>query len=500
MTLVANFKLYGAFMVDRWLGFSSRNFSMMLVASATVAGCGTSPTNLGTGGQGAEAISSSSSTGAGGSGSNSASSSSSASGMGGFGGTGAGGAGPGGMAGAGGGTCIGDPTCVCAFQTKIAGYTEHDGLRAIDPAHFDLVDTETWTSYAAAIDALGLPYVALDALNLNRIGTKPDATLAANLATVVGYQGAFEWEAGDQNVSYWIPQGLTGGVAGARNYVIVSWHYDETNIANDPNPPASGDKGVRLAFADVTTLGGDVPYRHLLLVEPKGAAGLASVNIHAGGMALYGPYLYVADTSRGVRVFDTTRIMATSSAAACSDQIGKVGADVCAYGYAYALPQIGGYYYPSGTDASCRAKFSYLSLDTTSDPPSLLSGEYDNDVTVGIYSRLLRFPLDAGSHKLAVDPQNVVHANGAWYAGNRNIQGATAINGKFFLNATRYNGALFTGSVNQASKVYLASDNKWGYMPEGIHYVPASGRLFINTEGHANMPRIVYAVKASSIP
>lgn len=476
---------------------------------ATFCACSTPPTNLGTGG--------SASGGAAGMASDTSSSSGIA-GMGGFGGTGTGGAGTGGMgaggagtggmagagtggmAGAGGGTCIGDPTCVCPFQKTIAGYSEHDGLRAIDPAHFDLVDTGTWTTYQAAVDALGLPFVALEALSLNRTGTKPDTALAADLATVVGYQGGFEWEAGDQNVSYWIPQGLTGGAAGARNYVIVSWHYDETNIADDPNPPASGDKGIRVSFADVTTLGGDVPYRHILLVEPKGATGLSSVNIHAGGMALYGNYLYVADTSRGVRVFDTTRMMATSSSAACSDQIGKVGTEVCAYGYAYALPQMGGFYYPAGTDASCRAKFSYLSLDTTSNPPSLISGEYDNDVNVGIYSRLLRFPLDALTHKLAVDPQNVAHANGAWYAGNRNVQGATAINGKFFLNATRYNGSLFTGAVNQASKVYLSADGKWGYMSEGIHYVPASGRLFINTEGHANMPRIVYAVKASDIP
>lgn len=425
---------------------------------------------------------------------------------GGFGGTSVGGmggsasGGSGGAGGAGGGTCIGDPTCVCPSKNLIAGYSEHDGLRAIDPAHFDLVDTGTWATYTAVIDALGLPFVAMDALNLNRTGTKPDAALGADLATVVGYQGAFEWEAGDQTVSYWIPQGLTGGTSGGRNYVIVSWHYDEVNIAADPNPPASGDKGVRLSFADVSTLGGDVPYRHILLVEPKGPTGLASVDIHAGGLALVGPYLYVADTSRGVRVFDTTRIMATSTSAACSSLIGKSGAETCAYGYAYALPQIGGYYYPAGTDATCRAKFSYLSVDTTSNPPSLISGEYDNDVTTGIYSRLLRFPLDPASSKLAVDPQNVAHANAAWYAGSRNIQGATAINGKFFLNATRYNGGLFTGAVNQASKVYLASDGKWGYMPEGIHYMPASDRLFINTEGHTNMPRIVYAVKAASIP
>jgi hypothetical protein len=382
----------------------------------------------------------------------------------------------------------------------LAGYVENDGLRAIDPAHFALVDTGAWATSAALIDGLGLPKVAVDALSLNRTATKPDAALAADLATVVGYQGGFEWEAGDQSVTYWVPQGLTGATVGAREYVAVSWHYDETHLADDPSPPASGDKGVRLSLADVKTLGGNVAYRHLLLVEPSAAAGFTSVNIHAGGLAWFGPYLYVADSSHGLRVFDTSRIVAVSSAAACSAQIGTVGAEVCGYGYGYALPEVGRYFYAAGTAASCRAKFSYLSLDATTNPPSLIAGEYDNDPVTGIYSRLLRFPLDPATHRLATDAAGAAHASGAWYAGNRNVQGATAIAGKFFLNATRFSGALFTGQEGQASKVYKASAGKWAWMPEGIHHVPASGRLFLNTEGNVNMPRIVIAAKASAIP
>ncbi|MEO7329378.1 MAG: hypothetical protein ABI193_12415 [Minicystis sp.] len=37
------------------------------------------------------------------------------------------------------------------------------------------------------------------------------------------------------------------------------------------------------------------------------------------------------------------------------------------------------------------------------------------------------------------------------------------------------------------------------WMPEGIHHVSASGRLFVNTEGHTNMPRLAMALKASAI-
>jgi hypothetical protein len=50
-------------------------------------------------------------------------------------------------------------------------------------------------------------------------------------------------------------------------------------------------------------------YRHVLLVEPyrdrAGNPSFRAVPVHAGGIAWYGHYLYVADTYAGFRVFDT---------------------------------------------------------------------------------------------------------------------------------------------------------------------------------------------------
>ncbi|MCA9684751.1 MAG: hypothetical protein KC457_21380, partial [Myxococcales bacterium] len=396
-------------------------------------------------------------------------------------------------------TDLWEPSCTCPENGPIAGYAEHDGLRAIDGSNFALVDTQAWAANQALIDELGLAKVGLDDLDLNRTGTPPTGALQSFLSGMVDYQGGFEWQSGDQSVSYWIPQGLSGGTSPNHDWVIVSWHYDETHIADDANPPASGDKGVRLSFAAVDDLGGDVPYRHVLLAQPDAQAGLASIDIHAGGLAFYPPYLYVADTSRGLRVFDTTQFLVTATTD-CGDKIGKQGDAVCAYGYAYALPQVGAYFYPQGLPKPCKPVFSFLSLDQTSQPPSLISGEYDNDVNVGIYSRLLRFPLDADSKLPLLGPTDAVRASGAWYAGNRNIQGAAAIDDEFLLNATRYSGALFTGAVDQASTVYRASNGDWGWMPEGIHHDPDSGLVFIDTEGHANMPRLVFAADAASIP
>lgn len=373
-------------------------------------------------------------------------------------------------------------TCACPKNGPIAGYSEHDGLRSISADNFVLRDTNTWTTYANTFDALGLPKVGLDVLPLNRtatsMGNKPWA----------GFGGGFFWDSGDLAVDYWIPQGLAGGTAGTRSFIAVSWHYE--NIG-DPNPPTDGtDKGSRISFAEVSSLSAGVTYRHVLFVEPDGTRGIKPVNIHVGGLAWSGSLLYVADTSRGLRVFDLSRISRVSTANNCNTIAGKSGNDVCAYGYEYVLPQVGGYYFPSGLSASCKPLFSFVALDRSTTPHTLISGEYDNDAT-GIYSRVLRWPLTSTG--------GFMKATGAWYAGSRNVQGAIASGSKFFMNATRYSGALITGSVGSPSRVLKASDDDWGWMPEGM-YISAAGNLWVSTEGHANLARSVFYARIADVP
>lgn len=282
--------------------------------------------------------------------------------------------------------------------------------------------------------------------------------------------------------------------------VAVAWHYESANVAFDPNPSSDGaDKGVRVSFADVTGSTASVTYRHALLVEPDPTRGFKPVPIHGGGLAWSGSLLYVADTSRGLRVFDLTRISKVATAAACATRAGVAAGQACAYGYEYVLPQVGGYYFPSGLSPSCRAKFSFVSLDRSTTPDSLVSGEFDDDPALGLYSRLLRWPLESASSRLKTGPTGVVTASGAWYAGNRNLQGAVSAGPRFFLNSTRYEGALFSGAVGALPTTLRASDDRWGYMPEGMH-LSASGRLWVSTEGHSLLPRSVYFVLASGLP
>lgn len=392
-----------------------------------------------------------------------------------------------------------DSDCTCPKDGPISGYAEHDGLRKIDATRFMLRDTGTWDKYAALVDGLGLTAVPLGDLPLNRKMT------AMGAKGWIGFKKGWFWESGDRAVSYWIPQGLGGGTTGGKTFRVVGWHYDEADNAADAHQAvdeSDRDKGVRVSFVETTDTS-NVNYRHVLLVEPTSSngRGFKPVKNHVGGLAWKWPYLYVADTSRGMRAFDMRRILRVNTTEACDSRAGKHGSVYCAYGYGYVLPQVGGYYFPSGMNSSCKPKFSYISLDRGGEKASILSGEYFNETGSNIYGRLLRWPL-GGDGRLAADENGIVQASGAWYAGNRNIQGAVShgsnSNPTFLLNATRYNGALFTGKVGAASKVFKATAGKWAYMPEGM-YITTAGNLWVSTEGHASLDRCIFYADVDSI-
>ena len=385
-----------------------------------------------------------------------------------------------------------DSTCACPQHGPIAGYSERDGLRSIPSGAFVLRDTNTWVTHAATFDALNLPKVGLDVIPLNRTATRmPNAPWP-------GWRGGFFWDSGDLNVAYWVPQGLAGATVGTRPFIAVGWHYEEANVSSDPNPASDGtDKGTRVSFADVTDFD-TVTYRHVLFVEPEATRGFKPVTTHAGGLAWFGSMLYVADTNRGVRVFDVSRISKVSVGAGCNAIAGVSNGVACAYGYEYVIPQIGGFSFPSGLAASCKPKFSFISVDRSTTPPSLISGEYDNDPTTGIYSRLVRWPMISGG-RLQTGATGIATAIGAWYAGNRNLQGATASGSTFFMNSTRNSGELVSGAVNAASHVISASRNEWGWMPEGMS-ISTAGNMWISTEGHPNLDRCVASVRVSDLP
>ena len=311
--------------------------------------------------------------------------------------------------------------------------------------------------------------------------------------TWVGFKKGWFWESGDCSVSYWIPQGLAGGGSGGKTIRVVGWHYDEDKASSDSNPAADEtdkDKGVRISFIDTTDTKQDIKYRHVLLVEPDADRGFKPVKNHVGGLVWYWPYLYVADTGKGMRVFDLQRILKVDTSSACDRYVGKHSGKYCAYGYAYALPQVNAYFYPGTMHDTCKPKFSFIGLETINGQKSILSGEYVKD---GNNGRLVRWPAGSGG-KLQTNDKKIVEATGAWYAGSPNLQGGlTFTSGKtyFLLNSTKGYGTLYVGAEGTKTKSYTSGSGKWTYMPEGM-YLTSNDNIWVSTEGHTSLKRGVF--------
>ncbi|MFF5538035.1 hypothetical protein ACFY71_37205 [Streptomyces cinerochromogenes] len=270
----------------------------------------------------------------------------------------------------------------------------------------------------------------------NRKGALVDpAEGRANIAEEYVY--GFNWSVRrDQSTAGWRPQGVTTAYddAGAGSTLLVSW-YDLGGAQ---------EQGMRVSFVDWSPAG-PPRYRHVLLVEPyRNADGLYTygpVRIHAGGIAAYNGYLYVADTYNGLRVFDLSTILVAGN-----DRPTWVGlhgngdaGDYYSYGYKYVLPQVGAY-----DNVGLRLRFSAVSVDRTTSPHSLLVCEYDQDGTIGYNSdfrgrpnnsrkpKLVRWPLSPGWS----DATGSLVANEVWEVGRRQMQGAASVNGTYYLSVS----------------------------------------------------------------
>ncbi|MEV4172683.1 hypothetical protein [Nonomuraea sp. NPDC049709] len=212
----------------------------------------------------------------------------------------------------------------------------------------------------------------------------------------------------DQDTADWYPQGLTGsddsGNIGVPAF-IVSWYFK----------PEAGERGIRVSFLSPTSL----KYQHALLVVAAPDGSYAPIDIHAGGIACYGDLLYVADTKRGLRVFDLNNLLDLRTAQndlGEAKRIGRHGGKLHAFGYRYVIPQ---------TDfwkvAKAGPHFSFVSIDRSGDTPRLITGEYQDKKTDGWVGR---WDLDLAGGE-PVD---------AFVMGHAKIQGATSHGGTWYLS------------------------------------------------------------------
>ncbi|WP_245678494.1 hypothetical protein [Chondromyces crocatus] len=390
-------------------------------------------------------------------------------------------------------------------ETDAQALTEGAPITTHNASCLHLTDQNTWSTYASYMaqvpNARSVGDVLLD---LNRAGpmltssTRPAAT---------GYKGGFRWNDGDMATADWIPQGMTAGVAAGKNVLLTAWHY-----------PKTPDKGVRVSLVDISDMSGSaVNYRHLLMVRPTAAGNFTTVPIHGGGLTWYGNYIYMADTSNGIRVFDLTQIREVNTSATCEDAIGKTGSVWCAYGYKYVLPQVSAYVVPSSIAKPCKPTFSWLGKDTRASSSVVLSGEYcnagdspcPNGGTAGLGGRLYRWPVDTATNRLKLT-SGVVRPERAYVMNEPNVQGVAPImtnddTTSYWLSSTRYGGALFKVSTTASRTAYLSGSSQWVRMPQGMHATASGTNLWTDTEGYESVTnpatggRVVVYVNQASV-
>lgn len=132
----------------------------------------------------------------------------------------------------------------------------------------------------------------------------------------------------------------------------------------------------------------------------------------------------------------------------------------------YVLSQVRRYNWQSKSGVT-DMRFSFVSLDRTTTPDSLLIGEYHATRTD---CRLIRFSLDYQTRWLKTAAGGIATAVQAVSHGNKKIQGAASIDGKFFLTQSGGNLLSYSwrGGKKTSKKVFPA-------VPEDLSYEKGVG-------------------------
>lgn len=323
--------------------------------------------------------------------------------------------------------------------------------------------------------------------DLNRDGQPGITAGAADRLRNHDYVG-LRFNAGDQATPDWYPQGLSGADDAwpgghPRRLLLVSW-YDHDDL-----PPV---KGVRLTLIDATDPDA-ARYRHLLLVEPRGEGANLTFDpitlqgmgdggpLHAGGIVWAHPWLYVADTQQGFRVFDLSRVARVPDVDA-EDRVGIAGGRIDAFSYRFVVPQVLRYRPAPG---ACPVRFSFAGLDRSAEPPLLVSGEYHADDVNG---RLVSWPLDADTGRLLTEPDGTVRGVAAVVSGQTRVQGGVSWEGDYYLSSS--------SQVNGLGRLYRTRpglESRITAWPRGCEdlYVERSTDLIWTVTEHPNEREVV---------
>ncbi len=347
-----------------------------------------------------------------------------------------------------------------------ASIDENAGLRAVDGCSFHLGDRNAWAANDALVDRLA---TKLDVVSVGDVlaDANRDAGEIDRLTRVADFKQGFRWNLADTASLDWWPQGISGsgdadvtGMVDGKRVLVVSF-YDKGKDESR--------KGVRIAIVDITNPKA-VKYRFALLVSVRDENGHTEIDpvlVHAGGLVWYGHYLYVPVTGKGFRLFDMNRILRVP------DEGANVGFNAAtgkysAGDYRYIIPQVDDY----ALSGSCPILFSFASLDRSTTPHSIVTGEYKS----GTDGRLARWYLDRQSNKLA----GPYFAREAHFAQQSRIQGALSWKGTWWVQSAAQSllaGELYRLKPNTPSRSFAQPPGI-----EDLYHDPTTGLLWSLTE------------------
>jgi hypothetical protein len=373
---------------------------------------------------------------------------------------------------------------VPATATAAAGPTTLPVSQYTLSANYNQFDTVN----AALVSKLGTAAVhtVMDNANHDRVGLPSSFS-------VNGLETGFRFDSTDNSDCKNYPQGITTsrdavGTANSGNYdghqlVLVSWY---TKDACDGDGQRSR---ITLVDWDATYPN---KYRKILLVEPTGTAAVPDfkdIPIHAGGVSWYGDYLYVADTGRGMRVFDMRKILKTNTGGT-ADQIGRQSDTVYyAHNYAYVLPQIGTI--TSSTTSGTSLRWSTISLDRVS--ASIVMTEYTCQSGCTDYPnrapRAIRYPFAAGTTTFAATTTASQALQLPWYK----LNGVASHNNRWwFASSGQKQLYYWTPSAGATTYAWVSAAESISYWEDATN----ADLLWTLQEGAGN--RNVFAVRQAT--
>ncbi|OLR93714.1 hypothetical protein [Actinokineospora bangkokensis] len=328
---------------------------------------------------------------------------------------------------------------------------------------------------------LSADYHRFDAVNsalVSTLGTAPvrtvmdnanhDRTALPSTFAPTGLAGGFRFDSADNSDCKSYPQGITTsrdavGTADGGNYdghqlVVVSWY---TKDACDGAQERS-----RLTLVDWDATYPN-KYRKVLLVEPTGSTATPSfkdIPVHAGGVSWYGDYLYVAETGKGMRVFDMRKILKVDTGGT-ADQIGRQpDGSYHAHNYAYALPQVGTV--TAATTSGTPLVWSTISLDRVS--RSIVMTEYTCQSGCTSYPnrgpRAVRFPFAAGTPTFAATTTASQALSLPWYK----LNGVASHNGRWWFASSGAKQLYYwTPSAGATTHAWVGSAESISYWEDG---------------------------------